>query len=79
MHHYYLGRTRQGFVWWTTLGGFGIGWLTDVFKIRRYVLDANEDFAYMAELLLKMSRIPKVNHIEVILNGLISSTFFLFG
>ncbi|KOB77424.1 DnaJ-18 [Operophtera brumata] len=60
MHHYYLGRDRHGFVWWTTLGGFGVGWLGEVLKVRKYVLDANEDHKYMTELISKMQRNPKM-------------------
>lgn len=61
MHHYYLGRDKHGFVWWTTLGGFGIGWLGEVLKVRKYVADANEDQKYMSELIGKMQRNPKVS------------------
>lgn len=43
VHHFYLRRDRHAFVWWTTLGGFGVGWLFEVFRIPRYVRDANEE------------------------------------
>lgn len=65
LHHYYLGRDRHGFVWWTTLGGLGVGWLGEVLKVRTYVLDANEDHKYMTELISKMQRNSKVSSIEV--------------
>lgn len=43
VHHFYLKRDRHAFVWWTTLGGFGVGWLGEIFRIPRYVRDANEE------------------------------------
>ncbi|XP_072181088.1 dnaJ homolog subfamily C member 22-like [Diadema setosum] len=55
LHHFYLGRDRQAFVWWCTLGGFfGLGWLRDLFCIPRYVETANdtpEFVRYYTELL----------------------------
>lgn len=48
VHHFYLGRDIQGFLWWCTLGGyFGFGWLRDIFHIRNYVADANKDREYL--------------------------------
>lgn len=79
MHHYYLGRDRHGFVWWTTLGGFGVGWIGEVLKVQKYVKDANEDEKFMAELIRKMQRYPKVSLLRSkLLNYLHSSTFLLF-
>nr|CAD7395740.1 unnamed protein product [Timema poppensis] len=44
LHHLYLGRDAQAFLWWCTLGGYvGCGWLRDIFYIPEYVSDANED------------------------------------
>jgi TM2 domain-containing membrane protein YozV len=44
LHHIYLGRDAQAFLWWCTLGGYaGCGWLRDIFHIPEYVADANED------------------------------------
>ncbi|CAH2104032.1 unnamed protein product [Euphydryas editha] len=54
VHHFYLRRDKHAFVWWSTLGGFGIGWLGEVFRIPRYVRDANEDPTYMQELVKRM-------------------------
>lgn len=53
-HHFYLGRDRHAFVWWSTLGGFGIGWLSEIFQVSRYVKDANEDPDLMKVLINKM-------------------------
>lgn len=42
VHHFYLGRDFQAFVWWSTIGGvFGIGWFRDLWRIPQYVRDAN--------------------------------------
>ncbi|XP_035433234.2 dnaJ homolog subfamily C member 22 isoform X2 [Spodoptera frugiperda] len=49
-HHFYLRRDRHAFVWWTTLGGFVIGWLGEIFRIPRYVREANNDPQYVEEL-----------------------------
>lgn len=44
LHHFYLGRDCQAFLWWATLGGFfGLGWISDVWNIPSYVAEANED------------------------------------
>lgn len=51
LHHFYLGRDLQGFLWWCTLGGYmGFGWLRDVFLIPNYVADANEEPKYVKKL-----------------------------
>lgn len=60
-HHFYLRRDRHAFVWWTTLGGFGVGWLGEVLRLPRYVRDANEDPKHMAELVRRMSSNKKVS------------------
>lgn len=60
LHHFYLERDFQAFVWWTTLGGFG-GWIADVFNMPRYVRDANEDPKHMLELVKKMRQNKKVS------------------
>jgi len=42
LHHFYLGRDKQAFLWWSTFGGcFGLGWLRDFFRIPSYVADAD--------------------------------------
>lgn len=44
IHHFYLGRDIQAFLWWCTLGGyFGLGWLRDIFYIPGYVAVANSE------------------------------------
>ncbi|CAK1588510.1 unnamed protein product [Parnassius mnemosyne] len=59
LHHFYLRRDRHAFVWWTTLGGFGIGWLGEIFRLPRYVRDANEDPQHMQELVSRMRQNKK--------------------
>lgn len=61
VHHFYLRRDRHAFVWWTTLGGFGIGWLGEIFRIPRYVRDSNENPRHMQELALRMAKNNKVS------------------
>ena len=47
-HHFYLRRTSQCFLWWSSLGGlFFIGWIRDLFRLPDYVADFNEDHEYM--------------------------------
>lgn len=56
LHHFYLHRDMQAFIWWCTLGGyFGIGWFIDFFKIRDMVKDFNEEPEYMEKLQVKMT------------------------
>lgn len=55
VHHFYLGRDIQAFVWWSTLGGFfGIGWFRDLWRIPSYVYDANLDGDELRELKKKI-------------------------
>lgn len=61
LHHYYLGRDLHGFLWCCTLGGyFGLGWLRDVFHIREYVSEANEDGAYHKRMMAAVVKNAKV-------------------
>lgn len=44
VHHFYLGRDKQGILWLTTFGGFFyIGWIRDFYRIPAYVKEANND------------------------------------
>lgn len=55
LHHLYLHRDRQAFIWWCTLGGyFGIGWISEIFKIPSMVRDANEDSEFIVEFTEKL-------------------------
>ena len=61
LHHLYLGRDSQAFLWWSTLGGYvGCGWLRDVFYIPRYVADANEERSFMEKLVSQIRQHQKV-------------------
>lgn len=62
VHHFYLRRDKHAFVWWSTLGGFGIGWLGEIFRIPRYVRDANEDPQHIQALVKRMKHNKKVKH-----------------
>ena len=59
LHHLYLHRDRQAFVWWCTFGGFGFGWLSELFTIPRIVYDTNDDYRFINKLLGKMKKHPK--------------------
>jgi len=62
LHHFYLGRDRHAFTWWSTFGGiFMFGWIRDLWRIPTYVADANEDGKYMDELatLMRTRKFPK--------------------
>lgn len=48
LHHFYLGRDRQAFVWWCLPGGyFGLGWLRDLWRIPDYVREANREEGWL--------------------------------
>lgn len=59
MHHVYLGRDKQAFVWWCTGGLFGIGVFRDLWRIPEYVDSANETPEYMNRLIQLMVRCQK--------------------
>eukprot|EP00054_Salpingoeca_dolichothecata_P001364 m.18901 g.18901 ORF g.18901 m.18901 type:complete len:383 (-) comp12120_c0_seq1:94-1242(-) len=50
LHHFYLGRDNQGFLWLCTGGGFGIGWLRDSWRLPTYVQDANNSPIFLEKL-----------------------------
>ena len=59
LHHFYLGRDIQAFIWWSTIGGFfGLGWFRDLWRIPEYVDDANDE-AYFVEELKRKIRLRK--------------------
>lgn len=45
MHHLYLGRDSHALLWLLTLGGFGVGWAREVYRIPAYVSEANREAA----------------------------------
>ena len=60
LHHFYLRRYKQAFVWFCLPGGyFGAGWFRDFFRIPEYVRDANDDPDYLRRLAEKMRKTPK--------------------
>lgn len=61
LHHFYLGRDRQAFVWWAYGGYFGIGWLRDLWRIPSYVEEANQSQEYLKELTIAMKKRKKPN------------------
>lgn len=59
LHLFYLERDAHAFLTWSTLGGYGLGWLADITKIPRYVRDCNDDPKFLGELGERMRRNPK--------------------
>jgi DnaJ family protein C protein 22 len=56
-HHLYLGRTQHALLWFTTFGGFGIGFIYELlFLMNKYVHEANNDYLIVNEYKLKMIR-----------------------
>lgn len=60
LHLFYLRRDAHAFLTWTTLGGYGLGWLSDITKIPRYVRDINEDPKFIAEFIDRLRKNKKV-------------------
>ncbi|XP_076089334.1 dnaJ homolog subfamily C member 22-like [Mytilus galloprovincialis] len=59
LHHFYLGRDRHAFIWWSTWAGcFGLGWVRDLWRIPEYVYAANKDPGYLKDLNEKAKRYP---------------------
>jgi len=55
LHHVYLGRFKQAFLYWCLPGGyFGAGWFRDLWRIPEYVREANNDPGYVENLKQKM-------------------------
>lgn len=59
LHHFYLGRDRQAFLWWSTGGLLGVGVFRDLWRIPEYVDSANEEPAFMQKLQQRMTRSEK--------------------
>ncbi|KAL4646170.1 hypothetical protein GN956_G9837 [Arapaima gigas] len=43
LHHIYLGRDSHALLWLITLGGFGVGWAREFFRLPAYVDQANKE------------------------------------
>jgi len=55
LHHLYLRRYKQAFIWWCFPGGyFGAGWLRDMWRIPEYVADRNLEAAHISMMKEKM-------------------------
>lgn len=50
LHHLYLRRDRQAFVYFSSLGGYLIGYIYDIYKMPDYVREANQDPVYVKKL-----------------------------
>ena len=50
LHHFYLKRDKQAFVWWCLPGGyFGLGWVRDLWRIPEYVREANLESGWLVQ------------------------------
>ena len=57
LHHFYLGRDRHAFTWFTTLGGvFGLGWLREFTRLPAYVREANQEKEFIEKKFLEMRK-----------------------
>ena len=59
LHHFYLGRDLHAFVWWSSFGGFLLGWFRDLWRLPEYVFEANQDERYLNEFAHRRATIPK--------------------
>lgn len=59
LHHFYLGRDFHSFVWWSSLGGLGLGWFRDLWRLPEYVFEANQDQRYINEFAHRRTKHPK--------------------
>jgi len=59
LHLFYLRRDAHAFLTWSTVGGYGIGWLADVTKIPKYVRDCNEEDSFIKEFIAKLQHNKK--------------------
>jgi TM2 domain-containing membrane protein YozV len=44
-HYFYLGKYLMGFLYWGTVGGFGIWWFVDLFRVKGMVAEFNKTVA----------------------------------
>ncbi|KAK5642835.1 hypothetical protein RI129_009002 [Pyrocoelia pectoralis] len=56
LHLFYLERDSHAFLTWSTIGGYGLGWLADITKIPRYVRDVNNDPKFLEEFIQKVRK-----------------------
>lgn len=57
LHHFYLRRDKQGFIYLITFGGFLVGFLRDLYRLPEYVKESNEDNTYMEKLKLQQEQL----------------------
>jgi DnaJ family protein C protein 22 len=59
LHHFYLGRDKQAFVWWMSLGGFFLGWIRDLWRLPEYIYEANKDQRVRAIFQARIAKHPQ--------------------
>jgi DnaJ family protein C protein 22 len=58
LQHFYLGRDKHAFLWWSTCGCFGLGWIRDCWRLPEYVNAANNNPGYLKDLNEKAKLYP---------------------
>ena len=76
LHHFYLGRLNQGFAWWTTGGGFVIGYLRDLWRMSDYVKEANLEPSFVKCLFLQAKHYKQPEFKGVRFLGMVSVAMF---
>ncbi len=61
VHHIYLGRTSQAWLYATTLGVFGMGWIHDMWRIPQYVRQANGDARFLDDMKVRARSRPNTS------------------
>ncbi|XP_052813919.1 dnaJ homolog subfamily C member 22-like [Mya arenaria] len=69
LHHLYLGRPRQAFIWLVTWGGMGIGWLSEVTRIKDYVDEANNNRKFREYMRVVKTHSPRPGFSPVLLGS----------
>ncbi|GCC33849.1 dnaJ homolog subfamily C member 22 [Chiloscyllium punctatum] len=54
LHHIYLGRDSHALLWMVTFGGFGVGWIREIWQLPKYVQNAN----------IYHNKIKKLRHLQ---------------
>ena len=78
LHHIYLGRYKQAFIWYGTFGGFLIGCIADLTRMSDYLDYANSNDEYFASLLKRMNRLKTPSFFSVyrIFGAIFAGSFF---
>lgn len=76
LHHIYLGRYKQALVWFSSLGGFFIGLISDLYNMPEYVRESNEETSNIEKLKRIQSELRAPIFMESRFIGSIAVGFF---